>query len=92
MGVCFRYFFQLHSKTLVIYAEFRYISRIFPTLFSKLISIFIFLFDTFSMGGKTHARLTQERTVRLHCIMRNGASAARAGVLEPSRKIVVGKF
>ena len=42
------------------------ISRIFPTLFSKLISIFIFLLNTFSMGEKTRARLTQERTVRLH--------------------------
>ena len=37
------------------------ISRIFPTLFSKLISIFIFLLNTFSMGVKTRARLTQER-------------------------------
>ena len=42
------------------------ISRIFPTLLSKLISIFIFLLNTFSMGEKTRARLTQERTVRLH--------------------------
>ena len=59
-------FFNGTAKTLVIYGEFRYISRIFPTLFSKLISIFIFLLNTFSMGEKTRARLTQERTVRLH--------------------------
>ena len=42
------------------------ISRIFPTMFSKFNSIFIFLLNTFSMGEKTRARLTQERTVRPH--------------------------
>ena len=58
-------FFNSTAERLAIYSEFRYISRIFPTLFSKLISIFIRRLHTFSMGAKTCARLTQERTVRL---------------------------
>ena len=72
-------FFNGTARTLVIYGEFRYISRIFPTLFSKLISIFIFLLNTFSMGEKTRARLTQERTVV--SIMRNGVLSS---CVEPS--------
>ena len=65
-------FFNGTAKTLVIYDEFRYISRIFPTLFSKLISIFIFiLIHTFSMGEKTRARLTP-RSERSVSIMRSG--------------------
>ena len=52
-------------KKLVIYSDFRYISRIFPALLSKLISIFIRLLHTFFVGAKPRVRFTQERTVRL---------------------------
>ena len=44
------------AEKLAIYSDFRYISQIFPTLFSKLISILIRLLHTFSMGAKTRAR------------------------------------
>ena len=57
--------FNSTAEKLEIYSDFRYVSRIFPTLFSQLISIFIRLLYTFSMGAKTRAWLTQERTVRL---------------------------
>ena len=66
VGVILDFFFDSTAKTLVIYREFWYFSRIFPTLLSQLISIFMSLLHTFSMGGKTDARLRQERTVRLH--------------------------
>ena len=66
VGVILDFFFNSTAKTLVIYREFWYFSRIFPTLFSQLISIFIILLHTFSMGVKIDARLRQERTVRLH--------------------------
>ena len=58
-------FFNSTAEKLAIYSDFRYISQIFPTLFPKLIRIDIILLHTFSMGAKTRARLTQERTVRL---------------------------
>ena len=54
------------AKTLVNYSEFWYLSQIFHSLFYKLISIFIFLLHTFSMGEKTSARLHRERTVPRH--------------------------
>ena len=43
VGVVLDNFFDSTAKTLVIYSEFWYFSRIFPTLFSQLISIFISL-------------------------------------------------
>ena len=50
-------FFNSTAERLAIYSQFRYISRIFPTVFSQLISIFIRL-HTYCMGAKTRARLT----------------------------------
>ena len=52
--------FNSTAERLAIYSDYRYISRIFPTLLSQLISIFIRLL------AKTRARLTQERTVEFH--------------------------
>ena len=52
-------FFNSTAKRLAIYSQFRYISRIFPTVFSQLISIFIRLLHTYCMGAKTRARLTR---------------------------------
>ena len=66
VGVILDFFFNSTAKTLAIYREFWYFSRIFPTLFSQLISIFMIPLHTFSMGVKIDARLRQERTVRLH--------------------------
>ena len=66
VGVILDIFFDSTAKTLVIYREFWYFFRVFPTLFSQFISIFISLLHTFSMGVKIDARLRQERTVRLH--------------------------
>ena len=51
-------FFNSTAERLAIYSQFRYISRIFPTVFSQLISIFIRLLHTYCMGAKTRARLT----------------------------------
>ena len=58
------------AKTLVIYREFWYFSRIFPTLFSQLISIFMNLLHTFSKGVKIDARLP--RSEQFASIMRSG--------------------
>ena len=69
VGVILNIFFDSTAKTLVIYREFWYFSRIFPTLFSQLISIFISLLHTFSMGVKTDARLP--RSERFASIMRS---------------------
>ena len=84
MGVILDFFFDSTAKTLVIYREFWYFSRIFPTLFSQLISIFMSLLHTFSMGVKTDARLP--RSERFASIMRSGIllrSPVSAGVLGP---------
>ena len=62
-------FFDSTVKTIVIYREFWYLSRIFPILFSQLISIFMSLLHTFSMGVKTDARLP--RSERFASIMRS---------------------
>ena len=62
--LCVGVYINSTAEKLAIYSDFRYLSRIFPTLFSKLISIFIRL-HTFSMGAKTRGRLTQDRTVCL---------------------------
>ena len=48
-------FFNSTAERFAIYSEFRYISLIFPTVFSQLISIFIRILHTFSMGAKTRA-------------------------------------
>ena len=83
-GRHFRYFFDSTAKTLVIYREFWYFSRIFPTLFYQLISIFMSLLHTFSMGVKTDARLPGSE--RFASIMRSGVllrPPVSAGVLEP---------
>ena len=53
----------------MIYREFWYFSRIFPTLFSQLISIFMSLLHTFSKGVKIDARLP--RSERFASIMRS---------------------
>ena len=50
VGIILDFFFDSTARTLVIYREFWYFSRIFPTLFSQLISIFMSLLHTFSMG------------------------------------------
>ena len=71
----------------MIYREFWYFSRIFPTLFSQLISIFMSLLHTFSMGVKIDARLP--RSERFASIMRRGIlllPPVSAGVLEPLKK------
>ena len=65
------YFFDSTAKTLVIYTEFWYFSRSFSTLFSQLISIFMSLLHTFSMGVKIDARLP--RSERFASIMRSGS-------------------
>ena len=66
------------AKTLVNYSEFWYLSRIFHSLFYKLISIFIFLLLTFSIGEKNSARLHRERTVCRHCSRSLVCTHARA--------------
>ena len=65
MGVYIYIFSIAWLKSSRFIVIIRYISRIFRILFSKLISIDIILLHTFSMGAKTRARLTQERTVCL---------------------------
>ena len=73
---------------LVIYREFWYFSRIFPTLFSQLISIFMSLLHAFSKGVKIDARLP--RSERFAFIMRSGVlrrHPVSAGVLEPLKKM-----
>ena len=77
-GRYFRFF------SLVIYLVF---FSDFPTLFSQVISIFIILLHTFSMGVKIDAGLPQERTVPF--IMRSGVfllPPVSTGVLEPLQK------
>ena len=84
VGVILDIFFDSTAKTLVIYRELWYFSRIFPTLFSQLISIFISLLHTFSKGVKIDARLP--RSERFASIMRSGVllrPPVSAGVLEP---------
>ena len=86
-GRHFRYFFDSTAKTLVIYREFWYFPRIFPTLFPQLIRIFMILLHTFSMGVKTDARLP--RSERFASIMRSGVllrPPVSAGVLGPLKK------
>ena len=88
MGVILDFFFNSTAKTLVIYREFWYFSRIFPTLFSQLISIFMILLHTFSMGVKIDVRLP--RSERFASIMRSGVfllPPVSAGVLEPLKKM-----
>ena len=88
MGVILDIFFDSTAKTLVIYREFWYFSRIFPTLFSQLISIFMSLLHTFSKGVKIDARLP--RSERFASIMRSGVllrPPVSAGVLEPLKKM-----
>ena len=88
MGVILDFFFDSTAKTLVIYRELWYFSRIFPTLFSQLISIFMSLFHTFSKGVKIDARLP--RSERFVSIMRSGVllrPPVSAGVLEPLKKM-----
>ena len=88
-GRYFRFFFYSTAKTLVIYREFWYFFRIFPTLFSQLISIFMSLLHTFYKGVKIDARLP--RSERFASIMRSGVllrPPVSAGVLEPLKKIV----
>ena len=87
-GRYFRFFFDSTAKTLVIYREFWYFSRIFPTLFSQLISIFMRLLHTFSKGVKIDARLP--RSERFASVMRSGVllrPPVSAGVLEPLKKM-----
>ena len=87
VGVILDFFFDSTAKTLVIYREFWYFSRIFPTLFSQLISIFMSLLHTFSKGVKIDARLP--RSERFASIMRSGVllrPPVSAGVLEPLKK------
>ena len=84
MGVILDIFFDSTAKMLVIYREFWYFSRIFPILFSQLISIFMSHVHTFSMGVKTDARLPGSE--RFASIMRSGVllrPPVSAGVLEP---------
>ena len=79
-GHYFRYFFDSTAKTLVIYREFWYFSRIFPTLFSQLISIFISLLHTFSMGVKIDAQLPRsERFASIihSCVLSASCSTRR---------------
>ena len=72
---------------LVIYREFWYFSRIFPTLFSQLISIFMSLLHTFSMGVKTMRDFPGANGSPLLCVVAFfPPPAARAGVLEPLQK------
>ena len=81
-------FFNSMAERLAIYSEIRYISRIFPTLFSKLISIFIRLLHTFSMGAKIRARdyLGANSSPSICAVAFFLPPTARAGVLEPSQK------
>ena len=88
MGVILDFFFDSTARTLVIYREFWYFSRIFPTWFSQLISIFMSLLHTFSKGVKIDARLP--RSERFASIMRSGVllrPPVSAGVLEPLKKM-----
>ena len=59
-------FFNSMAKALVNYSELWYLSWIFHSLLYKLISIFIFLLHTLSMGEKTSAQPHRERTVPRH--------------------------
>ena len=82
VGVILDFFFDSTAKTLVNF------SRIFPTLFSQLISIFMSLLHTFSKGVKIDARLP--RRERFVSIMRSGIllrPPVSAGVLEPFKKM-----
>ena len=84
VGVILDIFFDSTAKTLMIYRELWYFSLIFPTLFSQLISIFMSLLHTFSMGVKTDARLL--RSERFASIMRSGVllpPPVSTGILEP---------
>ena len=76
------------TLVLLVYREFWYFSRIFPTLFSQLISIFMSLLHTFSKGVKIDARLP--RSERFASIMRSGVllrPPVSASVLEPLKKM-----
>ena len=89
MGVILDIFFDSTAKTLVIYREFWYFSRIFPTLFSQLISIFISILHTLSMGVKTDARLVGATGSPLLCVVAFfSPPAAGPSVLEPLQKCV----
>ena len=85
VGVILDFFFDSTARTLVIYREFWYFSRIFPTLFSQLISIFMSLLHTFSMGVKTDARLP--RSERFASIMRSCVLSASCGTRRRTRTI-----
>ena len=85
MGVILDIFFDSTAKTLVIYREFWYFFRIFPTLFSQLISIFMSLLHTFFMGVKTDARLP--RSERFASIMRSRVLSASCGTRRRIRTI-----
>ena len=85
VGVILDIFFDSTAKTLVIYREFWYFSRIFPTLFSQLISIFMSLLHTFSKGVKIDARLP--RSERFASIMRSGVLSASCGTPRRVRTI-----
>ena len=54
-------------------------------MFSQLISIFMILLHTFSMGVKTDARLP--RSERFASIMRSGVFFVSAGILQPFKKM-----
>ena len=69
----------------MIYGEFWYFFRIFPTLFSQLISIFMSLLHTFSMGVKTDARLP--RSERFASIMRSRVLSSSCGTRRRIRTI-----
>ena len=85
VGVILDIFFDSTAKTLVIYREFWYFFRIFPTLFSQLISIFMSLLHTFSMGVKTDARLPGSE--RFASIMRSRVLSASCGTRRRIRTI-----
>ena len=85
VGVILDFILNSTAKTLAIYREFWYFSRIFPTLFSQLISIFISLLHTFSMGVKTDARLP--RSERFASIMRSRVLSASCGTRRRIRTI-----
>ena len=85
VGVILDIFFDSTAKTLVIYREFWYIFRIFLTLFSQLISIFMSLLHTFSMGVKTDARLPGSK--RFASIMRSRVLSASCGTRRHIRTI-----
>ena len=78
------------AEKLAIYSDFRCTSQIFPNLFYKLISIFIILLYTFSMGAITH--LGADGSPPICTVASLLPPTARAGVLEPSQKIGVARF